>query len=68
MGGAVIRKDTYHAVRQVTVDAATLDRIADALGIPRADLAGAVSIEIHVAQPSSTGPSSPGPGPTSTTP
>ena len=63
MGGAVIRKDTYHAVRQVTVDAATLDRIADALGIPRADLAGAVSIEIHVAQPST-----PGPGPTSTTP
>ena len=63
MGGAVIRKDTYHAVRQVTVDAATLDRIADALGIPRADLAGAVSIEIHVAQPAS-----PGPGPTSTTP
>jgi hypothetical protein len=66
MGGAVIRKDTYHAVRQVTVDAATLDRIADALGIPRADLAGAVSIEIHVAQPS--GPSTPGPGPTNTTP
>jgi hypothetical protein len=63
MGGAVIQKDTYRAVRQVTVDAATLDRIADALGIPRADLAGAVSIEIHVAQPSS-----PGPGPTSTTP
>jgi hypothetical protein len=63
MGGAVIRKDTYRAVRQVTVDAATLDRIAGALGIPRADLAGAVSIEIHVGQPSS-----PGPGPTSTTP
>ena len=63
MGGAVIQKDTYRAVRQVTVDAATLDRIADALGIPRADLAGAVSIEIHVAQPSSAGPS-----PTSTTP
>lgn len=63
MGGAVIRKDTYHAVRQLTVDAATLDRIADALGIPRADLAGAVSIEIHVAQPSA-----PGTGSTSTTP
>ena len=63
MGGAVIRKDTYQTVRQVTVDAAALDRIADALGIPRADLAGAVSIEIHVAQPSS-----PSPGSTSSSP
>jgi hypothetical protein len=68
MGGAVIRKDTYHSVRQLTVDAATLDRIADALGIPRADLAGAVSIEIHVAQPSASGASSPGTGSTGTTP
>lgn len=63
MGGAVVHKGPYRAVRQVTVDAATLDRIADALGIPRVDLAGADTIEIHVAQPSS-----PGPSPTSTTP
>ena len=68
MGGIVADKGPYHTVRQVVVDAQTLDRIADALGIPRADLAGAVSIEILVAQPSGPGPSSPGPGPTSTTP
>jgi hypothetical protein len=58
MGGIVANKGPYHTVRQVVVDAQTLDRIADALGIPRADLAGADSVVIHVGAPSSPPPTS----------
>jgi hypothetical protein len=58
MGGIVADKGPYHTVRQVVVDAQTLDRIADALGIPRADLAGAESVHILVGAPPSPPPPS----------
>jgi hypothetical protein len=34
MGGCVITTGDRHIVRQITVDQATLDRVAEALGIP----------------------------------
>jgi hypothetical protein len=34
MGGCVITMGDRHIVRQITVDQATLDRVAEALGIP----------------------------------
>jgi hypothetical protein len=52
MGGIVANKGPYRTVRQIVVDAQMLDKIADALGIPRADLAGAESVHIHVGTPS----------------
>ena len=64
MGGYVVNKGTSRNVRQVVVDAQTLDKIADALGIPRADLAGAESIHIHVGSPSSPGGGTSGGGTT----
>jgi hypothetical protein len=64
MGGIVADKGTTRVVRQVVVDAAMLDKIADALGIPRADLAGAEAIEIHVGSPSYPGGGATGRGTT----
>jgi len=55
MGGFVAKKPTTRVVRQVVVDPAMLDKIADALGVPHADLAGAEYVEIHVGSPSSAG-------------
>jgi hypothetical protein len=56
MGGIVANKGPYRTVRQIVVDAQMLDKIADALGIPRADLAGAQSVHIHVGTPSPSTP------------
>jgi hypothetical protein len=55
MGGFVAKKGNTRVVRQVTIDANKLNDIANALGIPPADLAGAEYIEIHVGSPSSSG-------------
>jgi hypothetical protein len=56
MGGFTANKGSSRTVRQVVVDAQTLDRIADALGIPRAELAGAESVHIHVGTPAGPAP------------
>jgi len=37
MAGCIIITGDSHIVRQITVDEATLDRVAEALGIPQAD-------------------------------
>jgi hypothetical protein len=55
MGGFVAKKPTTRVVRRVVVDAAMLDKIAGALGVPPGDLAGAEYIEIHVGSPSPSG-------------
>jgi hypothetical protein len=72
MGGCVITTGDRHIVRQITVDQATLDRVAEALGIPPNErqqfIAGTDSILIYRgrrpgAQPASgTPPTTPGGG------
>jgi hypothetical protein len=64
MGGIVAQKGTTRVVRRVNIDAKKLDDIANALGVPPADLAGAEYIEIHVGSPSSSGGGTTGGGPT----
>jgi hypothetical protein len=51
MGGYVVKKSTHHIVRRVVVDERTLERVAEALGIPPAErgefVAGTESIHIY---------------------